>query len=399
MSTSLPNKRQPAQPTSAVTDFSTFNLEPSLLPLLEAAGWRQPTPIQSATLAQALEGQDLIALAQTGSGKTLAYALSVLTHLARTPGARALVLSPSRETAEQVYHVFSQLCSADPQALALIVTGTPLRTQDSLLKKNPRVVVATPGRLQELLVNNKLFLAGLQILVLDEADRMVELGFEKQLRFIHSTLRGRWQTLCFAASLSPKARDLARALIQTPTSTPLEIATLGAGKPVLSLQQKVLFLSNAQKTFRLLDEMRKIKGGTIIFADSQESCVKVGRLFAHHQISADFVHGDMKPGHRTRVLREFRQQKIQVLITTDLLARGLDVPHVQNIINFDLPYKAEDFLHRIGRTARAGRSGTALTFVTPADGRAYRKMKTYLEGAEEEIVMAKFEFLDRHSKD
>jgi superfamily II DNA/RNA helicase len=150
-----------------------------------------------------------------------------------------------------------------------------------------------------------------------------------------------------------------------------------------------------QKNNRLRDELKRMKGGVIIFADSQETCVSLGRFLEHHGFSSDFVHGEMNPGHRNRVLREFREEKIQILVTTDLLARGLDVPHVKHIVNYSLPYKPEDFLHRVGRTARAGRKGSAITFVTPADGRTYRKIKTYLQGAIEETLAAEFKFDDR----
>ena len=173
------------------------------------------------------------------------------------------------------------------------------------------------------------------------------------------------------------------------------IKSKAAETPVTTLEQKVFFLSPQQKQNRLLDELRRMKDGVILFADSQENCVSLGRLLTHHHFSSDFMHGDMNPGHRNRVLRDFREEKIQILVTTDLLARGLDVPHVKHVVNYDLPYKAEDFLHRIGRTARAGRSGSAITFVTPADGRTYRKIKSYLQGAVEVKLASNFKFEDR----
>jgi superfamily II DNA/RNA helicase len=275
--------------------------------------------------------------------------------------------------------------------LCLTVAGTPIPTQTSQLKKNPRIIIATPGRIGEHLQNNKLLLKGLTHLVLDEADRMLDLGFEPQLKFIQSTLRGSWQTLMFAASFGPKAEPIAK-LFMRPEA--VLIRSAAAERPVESLTQKVYFLSPSQKNNRLLDEVKKMKGGVIIFTDSMESCVSIGRLLEHHKFSSDFVHGDMNPGHRNRVLREFRQEQIQILVTTDLLARGIDVAHVNHIINYELPYKSEDFLHRIGRTARAGRTGNAVTFITANDGRAYRKIKSYLAGAVEEKLATNFKFID-----
>lgn len=379
------------EPKLKMEKFEEMGLHPALLASLEKMQVTVPTPIQSDAMATILTGADLVGIAQTGSGKTLTYALTVMTMLEKNPAARALILSTSRETAEQVHRVFTELCSALPISLCLTVAGTPIPTQTSQLKKNPRIIIATPGRIGEHLQNNKLLLKGLTHLVIDEADRMLDLGFEPQLKFIQSTLRGTWQTLMFAASFGPKSDPIAK-LFMRPEA--VMIRSAAAERPVDSLTQKVYFLSPAQKNNRLLDEVRKMKGGVIIFTDSMESCVTIGRLLEHHKFSSDFVHGDMNPGHRNRVLREFRQEQIQILVTTDLLARGLDIPHVSHIINYELPYKSEDFLHRIGRTARAGRTGNAVTFITANDGRAYRKIKNYLTGAIEEKLASNFKFID-----
>jgi superfamily II DNA/RNA helicase len=375
-----------------VEKFEDMGLAPVLLNSIAKMNITAPTPIQSEAIPAALTGIDLIGVAQTGSGKTLAYALSVMTLLQKNPEARALILSTSRETTEQVYRVFVALCADLPFSISLAVAGTPLATQVSQLKKNPRIIVATPGRMGEHLQSNKLLLKGLAILVIDEADRMLDMGFEPQLKFIQSTLRGSWQTMMFAASFGPKSEPIAK-LFMRPESTLIRSAA--AETPVDTLKQKVYFLSPAQKNNRLLDEVKKMKGGVIIFTDSMESCVSIGRFLEHHKMSSDFVHGDMNPGHRNRVLREFRQEQIQILITTDLLARGLDVAHVNHIINYELPYKSEDFLHRIGRTARAGREGTAITFITAVDGRSYRKIKSYLHGAIEEKLATDFKFVEK----
>lgn len=368
-------------------NFEDMALAPYLLPALAKMHVTQPTPIQRETIPAALAGKDLLGIAQTGSGKTLAYALPILTQLEKNPKARALILLPSRETADQVHRVFNELSSEI--SIALAVSGIPDKLQRSQLKKIPRLIVATPGRLVEHLRENKLLLQGLATLVLDEADRMLSLGFETQLKFILSTLRGERQTLMFAASSGSWAGPVAETFLRPDALT---IKATGAGKPVQTLRQKVLFLAPGQKENRLRDELRTMKGGVIVFADSQERCASLGRFLEHHGFDSSFMHGDMNPGHRNRVLREFREEKVQILITTDLLARGLDVPHVKHVISYDLPYKAEDYLHRIGRTARAEREGFALTFVTAADGNTYRKMKPYLEGAEEETISTGFKF-------
>jgi ATP-dependent RNA helicase RhlE len=379
---------------STTLKFTEMHLPASLLASLERCQYSQPTPIQSESIPVALQGTDLVGVAQTGSGKTLAYALAVMALLEKkSETSRALILSPNRETADQVYRVFSELCKELPLTLAFAGPGVPVANQASQLKKNPRIIVATPGRISEHLQNNKLLLKNLEILVIDEADRMLELGFEPQLKFIQSTLRGSRQTMMYAASFGPKAEPVAK-LFLSPEA--VLIKSRAAETPVSSLEQKVFFLTQAQKNNRLIDELKHMKEGVIIFADSQENCVSIGRFLEHRGLSSDFVHGEMNPGHRNRVLREFREKKIQIMVTTDLLARGLDVPHVQHIINYDLPYKYEDFLHRIGRTARAGRKGSAITFVTPSDGRTYRKIKGYLLGAKEEQLSSNFKFTDNN---
>lgn len=374
------------------TSFTSLGILPNLVQNLKEASIDTPTPIQSEAIPVILQKSDVIAIAQTGSGKTFAYLLPILTMLEQNPNSRALVLSPTRETAEQIHRVLKEVSKQISISVGLAITGVPVATQVKELKKNPRLIVATPGRMNEHLQGNKLLLKGLDLLVLDEADRMLDLGFEAQLKYIQSTLRGDRQTILFAATFGAWAEPVAQLFMKP---NPVMIRSQAVGAPVATLSQKVYFLSASQKERRLLDELRKIKEGTIVFCESQESSVAVGRLLAHHDFSSEFVHGDMNPGHRNRVLREFREQKFQILVTTDILARGLDVPSVKYVISYDLPYRGEEFLHRIGRTARAGREGTAITFVTPSDGRTYRRLKQYLDGADEETLSANFIFVDR----
>jgi len=376
----------------SIATFAGLGVKPAVIEALAVMGIAAPTEVQRDVIPVALSGSDLVAVAQTGSGKTLAYGLAIVTLLEQRPEARALVLSPNRETAEQIYQVFLRICAGMSLSISLVATGSPLAQQAKELNKNPRIIVGTPGRLNDHLASNKLLLKGLQLLVVDEADRMLDLGFEKQMQFIQSTLRGERQTLMFAASFGAWADSVAKPFMR-PGS--VQIRSSAAGTPVATLSQKVFFLKPGQKQNRLLDELKGLKGGVIIFADSQEGCVALGRLLDHHGFASEFVHGNMNSGHRNRVLREFRQERTQILVTTDLFARGLDVPTIQTVISYDLPYRGEEFLHRIGRTARAGRDGVAITFVTPSDGRTYRRMKQYLVGAEEVYLTENFVFQER----
>lgn len=373
-------------------DFASLGILPVFIKNLEKLNIQKPTQVQRDAVPKILEGADLIAVAQTGSGKTLAYLLPVLNRLIANPLSRAVILSPTKETAEQIHRVFKTITDSVAISSCVASTGVPVAPQSKELNKNPRLIIATPGRLHEHLQGNKLLLKGLDLLVIDEADRILSMGFQAQLVFIQSTLRGERQTMLFAATFKADAEGVARLFMKP---SPVTIRSSAAGAPVETLKQKVYFMKAGQKENKLMDEVCKAREGIIIFSDNQEGCVAIGRLLANHAFNSEFVHGDMNPGHRNRVLREFREGKIKILVTTDMLARGLDEPSIKYVLSYDLPYKADDFLHRIGRTARAGRDGVAITFVTPNDGRTFRKMKPYLENAKEETITSDFKFIER----
>lgn len=382
--------------TAFVKSFRDMNLAPALMTALEKMKISKPTPIQSQAIPASLDGSDVIGIAQTGSGKTLAFALSLLTTLSHKPEARALVLVPTREMAQQIHKVFLELCAEMPVSACLIMGGTTGSKQANQLKKNPRLIIATPGRMNDHLITNKLLLQNVEIVVLDEADRMLDMGFAPQLRFIQTTLRGSHQTLMFSASFGTQVQSIAQLFLK---SKAVLIRSEKAEAPVSSLQQKVLFLDRSMKKDRLLDELNATKGGVIIFAGNQENCEDVGQYLKEYGFAADFIHGGLSQGQRNRVVRGFREGVLRILVATDLLARGLDVPHIHHVISFDLPFQPEDFLHRIGRTARAGRGGQAITFVTPSDTRMYRRIQSYLQGAEEIKVDPRFSFIDRSKKE
>lgn len=376
---------------TTASDFNALNIPADFVAILESMKITQPTEVQCETIPVTLSGSDLIAVAPTGSGKTLAYGLAVVLQLQKNPQARVLILSPTKETADQVFRALSPFCEKLNFRHFLAVPGMPVDKQANQLNKNPRLIVATPGRMNEQLQHNKLLLKGLTTLVLDEADRLLDGTFETQMKFILSTLRGERQTVMFAASFGKWAEASAKNYLK---ADPVIIRSASSGKAVSTLKQTVYFLNSSQKQHRLADELKRLKGGVLIFADSQENCVALGRWLEHEGFASEFIHGEMNSGHRNRVLREFREERMQILVTTDMWARGLDVPTIQHVISYDLPYKGEEFLHRIGRTARAGREGNAITFVTPKDGRTYRKLKPYLEGAEEKKLMTDFKFTE-----
>ncbi|MBL7669185.1 MAG: DEAD/DEAH box helicase [Bdellovibrionaceae bacterium] len=378
--------------TLRLNTFREMALSSVLMRGLEKMAITKPTDVQCRAIPEGLKGANLIVVAQTGSGKTLAFALPVLTFLERNPEARSLVLAPSREMAQQIHKVFLDLCAELPLSCSLVIGGIPSAKQSNALKKNPRLIIGTPGRLNDHLVGNKQLLQNVQYVVIDEADRMLDMGFAPQLENIQKTLRTKTQTLMFSASFNPTVEAIAQKFMSKP---PLMIRSAQAEKPVASLTQKVLYIDKFAKNDRLLDELNATKGGVIVFCGNQGSCERMGQYLEEYGYSMGLIHGGQSQGHRNRVVRQFREGEIRIIVATDLLARGIDVPHVDHVINFDLPFQAEDFLHRIGRTARAGRSGHAITFVTSSDTKMYQKIKPYLQGAHEIKVTENFSFIER----
>ncbi|MBC7420604.1 MAG: DEAD/DEAH box helicase [Bdellovibrio sp.] len=377
--------------TAQLKSFQEMNLPAPIIPALEKMQITKPTLIQSQAVPVANKGANLIAVAQTGSGKTLAFALPVLAKLNRKPEARALVMAPSREMAQQIYKVFQELTADLPMTACLAIGGITGSKQANQLKKNPRIIVATPGRMNDHLNSNKLLLQGVEIVVIDEADRMLDMGFAPQLKTIQNTLRGERQTLMFSATFTQSVESIAKLFMGG--GEVFIIRSEKAEAPVETLKQKVLLIDRDKKDDRLLDELNATTGGVIIFAGDQEHTTRLGKYLKEYGYSVDFIHGGLSQGARNRVIREFRAAELRIMVTTDLLARGLDVPHVELVISYDLPFQAEDFLHRIGRTARAGRTGTAITFVTPGDARMYSLLKPYLGGAQEVKVDKDFDFV------
>ncbi len=376
------------------TKFKDMSLKAELLTAVQMMKISRPTDVQEQAIPTAQSGVDLIAISQTGSGKTLAFALPVLNFLIQKQNSRALILAPSREMAQQIHKVIGLLLvdlqsTTDVVTNCLVIGGIPSAKQISALKKVPRLIIATPGRLNDHLVNNKGLLQGVEHVVIDEADRMLDMGFLPQLKNIQQTLRTNFQTLMFSASFNPQIESIAQLFMK---SSAVMIKVAQAEKPVAGLRQRILFIDKFAKNDRLLDELNATTGGVIVFCGNQGSCERMGEYLKEYGYSVDLIHSALSQGHRNRVLRNFRDGDIRIIVAPDLLARGIDVPHVDHVINFDLPFQAEDFLHRIGRTARAGREGQSLTFVTAQDGPMFQKIKPYLQNAREEKLVEDFEF-------
>ena len=351
--------------------FQALGLAPALLSAAQRLALSAPTPIQSAAIPVALAGLDLLATAPTGSGKTLAFALPLLQlGSAGVPasGSRhttALVLVPTRELAAQVGEVLTCLARELPSRpkVAVVFGGVSINPQLMALRGGADLVVATPGRLLDLVAHNGLSLASVQRLVLDEADRLLDLGFADELERVLALLPAKRQTLLFSATFPEPLQRLAGRLLQQPERIDLP----GEASAPAEIVQRVLAVDSTRRT-QLLRQLVKEHPGerTLVFVASQYAAERLAAKLHHGEVYATSFHGGLSQGARKQALKEFKEKRWDVLVTTDLAARGLDIEQLPVVVNFDLPRSAVDYTHRIGRTGRAGAAGLAISFVTPA---------------------------------
>ncbi|WP_027478741.1 DEAD/DEAH box helicase [Curvibacter gracilis] len=354
--------------------FSSLGLTPELVHAASTQGFNAPTPIQAEAIPAILRGADLQGQAQTGSGKTAAYALPLLQRLhghspSRGRRVRALVLVPTRELAAQVGEVLRSLGSAlqDPPKVAVVFGGVSINPQMMRLRGGADVLVATPGRLLDLVAHNAIQLGQIEVLVLDEADRLLDLGFAEELQRVLAELPAQRQNLFFSATFAPAVQQLADGLLKEPVR--IAVAATEANEPAIT--QRVIQVDASRRT-ELLRHLIKTQGWdrVLVFVATQYACQLVAGKLYKNGIYATVFHGGLSQGARTQVLQEFKDERWDVVVTTDLAARGIDIMQLPVVVNYDLPRSATDYVHRIGRTARAGEAGTAVSFVS-ADTEAH----------------------------
>jgi len=345
--------------------FSDFGLATPILDALAVAGYATPTPIQTQAIPKVLSGRDLCGIAQTGTGKTAAFALPILQRLsgqprARTPrGCRALVLSPTRELASQILDSFGTYGRGMRLSAAVVFGGVPIGPQQRQLAPGVDILVATPGRLLDLIDRNSLVLSSVQVLVLDEADRMLDLGFIHALKRIVKLLPRQRQTLLFSATMPRTIAALAEAYLDDP----INVAVAPAATTVELVDQGVVFVASAEKRELLAKLLRDPAfARVLVFTRTKHGADRVVRHLVGAGIEATAIHGNKSQPQRERALAGFRAGHSRVLVATDIAARGIDVECVSHVINFELPNVPEDYVHRIGRTARAGAAGIAISF-------------------------------------
>jgi ATP-dependent RNA helicase RhlE len=362
--------------------FHNFDLIEPIQRALRDEGFETPMPIQQQAIPALLAGSDLLGCAQTGSGKTAAYTLPILQHLQKNQknpiprSTRSLVLAPTRELAIQIADSFSTFGRHLHLRQALVYGGVSRRTQISELSRGVDILVATPGRLLDLMGESKIFLQRVEIMVLDEADRMLDMGFIPDIRRIIASLPVQRQTLFFSATMPPSIVGLSKTMLRHPKH--IEIAANSRTTP--RIDQKVLFVNREDKKallLRLLAEQNISRA--LVFTRTKHKATSLAKQLHHHRVRSDALHGDKTQAARQRALESFHAGRIRVLVATDVASRGIDVTDIDHVINFEMPSEPDSYIHRIGRTARAGKSGTALNFCDASEVAYLRQIERVLK--------------------
>jgi ATP-dependent RNA helicase RhlE len=344
---------------------------------LAAAQFSTPTPVQAQAIPHGMAGKDVLATAQTGTGKTLAFLIPIIERLAQTSSrnVEALVLVPTRELAMQVLDQYEKFRGKNLPAAALVIGGVPEQRQIQALRQGARVVVATPGRLEDLHGRRLVDLRHLQVLVLDEADRMLDMGFLPSIRRILGVLPKQRQTMCFSATLEASVAGLVHDYMKDP----VRVAIGSTLKPVESVELQAFEVGSSEK----LDALRRLlyaeRGQTLVFARTKRRAERLAKDLARDGFAATMIHGDRTQSQRVNALSGFDQGRFKVMVATDIAGRGLHIRDVAHVINYDLPTLAEDFIHRVGRTGRAGANGLASTLVSGSEVGELRQMERVLK--------------------
>ncbi|WP_353472612.1 DEAD/DEAH box helicase [Salipiger sp. H15] len=372
-----------------MTKFTDLNLNPKVLKAIEEAGYETPTPIQAGAIPPALEGRDVLGIAQTGTGKTASFTLPMITLLARGRARarmpRSLVLCPTRELAAQVAENFDVYTKHLKLTKALLIGGVSFKEQEQLIDKGVDVLIATPGRLLDHFERGKLLLTGVQIMVVDEADRMLDMGFIPDIERIFSLTPFTRQTLFFSATMAPEIERITNTFLSAPER--IEVARQATASE--TIEQGAVFYKASRKDREatekravlraLIDKEGDACTNAIIFCNRKVDVDIVAKSLKKYGYNAAPLHGDLDQSQRMRTLDGFRDGSVRLLIASDVAARGLDVPSVSHVFNFDVPSHAEDYVHRIGRTGRAGRTGKAFTIVVPKDEKNFDAIEALIQ--------------------
>ena len=359
-----------------MNSFEDLNLSQALYKALKKIDFKEPTPIQAQAIPLAMQGKDILGSAQTGTGKTAAFSIPLIESILSSDSSTALVLTPTRELAKQVMEVIKSLLSdLNHINTACLIGGEQITTQLKQLKKKPRIIVGTPGRVNDHLDRKSLKLNLTNYLVLDETDRMLDMGFGVQIDSILKFIPKDRQTLLFSATLPQGIVKLSSKYLSNP-----ERVSVGATNVIATnVKHDVLKIKHEAKYDELLEQINEREGSILVFVKTKHGTDKMAKNLSKDGFRSESLNGNLRQSKRDKVMKNFREQKFRILVATDIAARGLDVPHIEHVINYDLPQLAEDFIHRMGRTGRAGSSGSALSFIAPKDSVKWNEIQRMLD--------------------
>ncbi|HEX8736570.1 MAG TPA: DEAD/DEAH box helicase [Pyrinomonadaceae bacterium] len=369
-------------------NFSELGLHVSQVRKCESLNYTEPTPVQKQAIPIILKGSDLIACAETGTGKTAAFLLPAIEKLNEQakPGTRVLVIAPTRELVSQIEEAFNQL-APKKFACANLIGGASMKRQCDALRRGVSVVVATPGRLFDHIERGTINLSKIDTLILDEADRMLDMGFLPAIRKIIARIPSERQTLLFSATMSAPVRELARSIMNKPEI--VEVSRLN--KTAHTIEQVIYPVAVASKTALLLNLLESNNyERVIVFTRTRRGAERLAHILTARELKANRIHADRSQSQRESALREFREGKTQVLVATDIASRGIDVDAVSHVINYDVPEAPQDYVHRVGRTGRAGNQGQAITLMSPVEEFAMRDIERLTEQKVRRVVLPDF---------
>ncbi len=356
-------------------NFKSLGLPNYLMQALDYMKFTTPTPIQAAAIPPALEGKDILGSAQTGTGKTGAFGIPLIAKLLTTPRGVALVMTPTRELAVQVMAMMEQLLGADSGInTALLIGGEPMPKQFSQLRARPRLVVGTPGRINDHLTRGTLKLTDANFLVLDETDRMLDMGFGIQIDSVVKHMPAVRQTLMFSATFPSNIVKMSEKYM----NDPVRVEVGSNNTPMESIKQEVITVTEADKYGQLQVQLQQREGSILVFVQTKFGAEKMAKKLTALNHRAEAIHGNLNQRQRDRVIAEFRAKKCRILVATDIAARGLDIPHIEHVINYDMPQCPEDYIHRIGRTGRNGKVGEAVNLLASKDNGKWKAIQRLL---------------------
>jgi ATP-dependent RNA helicase DeaD len=362
--------------------FDSFNLPQHINQALVRMGYTTPTSIQAQAIPFALQGRDILGSAQTGTGKTAAFSIPMIVKLMENPQSMALVLAPTRELASQTLEVVHKLTSNNRDIrTALLIGGEPMGKQFDQLRQNPRLIVGTPGRINDHLRRNPKLLSRVNFIAVDEADRMLDMGFSEQIDEIFAMVPKERQMLMFSATFPESIIKFSRNYLNNPERVSVSNEKINTPK----INHVVIRTTDGEKYNDLVEQLNQREGSVLIFVKTQHGTERLAKRLDGNDHPSVVIHGGLRQNQREKAVRTFRQQRARILVATDVAARGLDIPHIEHVINYDLPQVAEDYIHRIGRTGRAGAEGEAMCFVVPSETGKWNAINRILNPGEAPI--------------